>query len=135
MFVWVFCPNRELFIFMEISPSKCFKFWPKRNTIGHYAVGVLWRVYCETRHPFMIVISKEPRHSHMLPSVWQYGCLYLFERLSFVAFGDRTPEPLRWLDRSLWKIQIFDFKIFKIIINGALTHHCVQFYMKAIYLS
>ena len=33
--------------------------------------------YFDTRHPFIIVISEDPRHSHPLPSVWQWSCRYM----------------------------------------------------------
>ena len=28
--------------------------------------------YCDTGHPFIVVISENPWHSHLLPSVWQW---------------------------------------------------------------
>ena len=34
--------------------------------------------YCDTGHSFLMVISEDPWHSHLLPSVWQWGCHYLF---------------------------------------------------------
>ena len=48
-------------------------------------------IYCDTGHPFKMVISEDPWHSHLLPSVWQWSCHYLFLRLRSVANGDRTP--------------------------------------------
>ena len=33
---------------------------------------------CDTGLPFIMVISEDPRHSHLLPSVWQCSCHYLF---------------------------------------------------------
>ena len=47
--------------------------------------------YCNTGLPFIMVISEDPLHSHLLPSVWQWSCHYLFLRFRFVATGDRTP--------------------------------------------
>ena len=43
--------------------------------------------------PFIIVISEDPWHSHLLPSVWQCSCMSLpvFLRLRSVATEDRTP--------------------------------------------
>ena len=38
-----------------------------------------------------MVISEDPWHSHLLPSVWQWSCYYLFLRLRSFATGDRTP--------------------------------------------
>ena len=48
--------------------------------------------YCDTGHPFIMVISEDPRHSHLLPSVWQWRCPYLFLRLRSVEAGIRTPN-------------------------------------------
>ena len=36
--------------------------------------------YCDTGHPFMMVISKDPRHSPPMLSVWQWRRHYLFLR-------------------------------------------------------
>ena len=44
--------------------------------------------HCDTGLPFIMVISEDPWHSHLLPSVWQWS--YLFLRLRSVATGDRT---------------------------------------------
>ena len=49
------------------------------------------QTYCDTGQPFIMVISEEPWHFHLLPSVWQWSCHYLFLRLRSVATGDRTP--------------------------------------------
>ena len=46
--------------------------------------------YCDTGLPFVMVISEDPWHSNLLPSVWQWSCHYLFLRLRSVATGDRT---------------------------------------------
>ena len=34
--------------------------------------------YCDTGLPFTMVTSEDPWHSHLLPSVWQWSCHYLF---------------------------------------------------------
>ena len=47
--------------------------------------------HCDTGLPFIMVISEDPLHSHLLPSVWQWSCRYLFWRLRSVVTGDRTP--------------------------------------------
>ena len=46
---------------------------------------------CDTGHPFIMVISEDPWHSHLMPIVWHWSCHYLFLRLSYVA-GIRTPS-------------------------------------------
>ena len=37
------------------------------------------------------VISEDPWLSHLLSSVWQFRCHYLFYRITIVATGDQTP--------------------------------------------
>ena len=49
--------------------------------------------YCDTGLPFIMVISEDPWHSHLLPSVCQWSCHYLFLRLRSVATGDRIRAP------------------------------------------
>ena len=34
--------------------------------------------YCDTGHPFEMVISEDPWHSHLLLSVWQWSCHFQF---------------------------------------------------------
>ena len=48
--------------------------------------------YWDTGHPFIMAISADPWHSHLLPSVWQWSCHYLFIRLRSVASWIRTPN-------------------------------------------
>ena len=48
--------------------------------------------YCVSSQPFIMVISKDPWHSHLLPSVWQLSYYYLFLLLRSVAAGIRTPN-------------------------------------------
>ena len=47
-----------------------------------------------------MVISEDPWHSHLLPSVWQWSCHYLCLRLRSVATGDRTPISCTRGERS-----------------------------------
>ena len=48
--------------------------------------------YCDTGYPCIMVISEDPRHSHihLLLSIWQWSCHYLFLQLGSVAAGIRT---------------------------------------------
>ena len=41
--------------------------------------------------PLIMVISEDPWHSHLLSSVWQWDCHYLFLRLRSVPTGDWNP--------------------------------------------
>ena len=58
--------------------------------------------HCDTGLPFILVISKDPRHSHLLLSVWQWSCHYLFLRLRSVATGNRTPISRMRGERSTY---------------------------------
>ena len=77
-------------------------FWPF-NSEGSLAC----HVYCDTEHPFLMVLSEDPWHSHPLPSVWQFckwaaitcfndlGLSQLgFEHATFRFRGERS-IPLR----------------------------------------
>ena len=48
--------------------------------------------YFDTGHPFMMVISEDPWHLHVLPSVLHWSCHYLFLRLRSGAARIRTPN-------------------------------------------
>ena len=50
------------------------------------------QTYCETGHPFIMVISEDPWHSHLMQSVKRWNCHYLFLRLRSVAAGIRTTD-------------------------------------------
>ena len=77
---------------MSPLPVKGCKFWPMLGCHGHWAVRVLYRATPTVTqgHPFIMVISEDPWHSHLLLSFWQWSCHYLFLRLRSVATGDRT---------------------------------------------
>ena len=77
----VFRPTREFFTHMETSR------WPVMGCILTYARH-LWplssegflacHIYYDMGHPVIMVISENPWHSHLLPSVWQRSYHYLF---------------------------------------------------------
>ena len=48
--------------------------------------------YCDTGQPFIMVNPEYPWHSHLLPSFWQWSCLYLFLRLRSTVAGIRRPN-------------------------------------------
>ena len=55
-------------------------------------VSLVCHTYCnKLGHPFTMVISKDPWHSYLLLSIWQWSCHYLF-LLGSVAAGIRTPK-------------------------------------------
>ena len=51
--------------------------------------SLTYHTYCDTGLPFIMVISEDPWHLHLLPSVWQWSYHYQFFRLRSVASGDR----------------------------------------------
>ena len=77
--------------------------WPL-NTEGSLAC----HTYCDTGHPFIMVISEYPWHSYLLPGVWQWSCHYLFLRHRSVAAGIRTlnlPHAMRtYSDFNYWEL-------------------------------
>ena len=87
-----FRPTLEFFTHFETSPlpAKSCKCWPK---LGNYDQGAV-RIhnYCYTRHMFLMVISDNPWHSHLMTSVRQWSCYYVFLRLRYVPAGIRTPN-------------------------------------------
>ena len=91
----VFLLTRKFFTHMETLPLpvKGCKFCPM---LGTRAIEQ-WRFFsvphfCDKEHPFIMVITENPWHSHLLPSVWQWSCNFLFLRLSSVAAGIRIPN-------------------------------------------
>ena len=77
-----FRPTREFFTHMETSPL------PLKGYVRHSwslcSDGSLaCHTYCYTGHPFIMTISEDPWHLHLLSSVWQ--CHYLFLPLWSVA--------------------------------------------------
>ena len=97
----VFHPTIEFFFtftHMDMSPlpvKDCI-FWSMLGTYSHWAVRVSleWHTYCDTRHPFKMVVSKDPWHWHLMPSVWQWSCHYLFWWLRSVTAGIWTSNLL-----------------------------------------
>ena len=73
-------PTREFFTHLETSPLHILTYalhsWPLSSE-GSLACHTL----CDTWYPFIIVISKDPWHLHLLPSVWQWNCHTCFNDL------------------------------------------------------
>ena len=59
--------------------------WPL-SSVGSLAC----HTYSDTRHPFTMVISEYPWHSHLLPSVWLWNCHYLISRLKRRSWDSNT---------------------------------------------
>ena len=88
LFVWDFYLTREKYGDETITDEGLQILIYARN-YGHWAVRVLWY---STGHPFIMVIDEDLRHSHLLLSVWQWNCYYLFKRLESFVAGIRTPK-------------------------------------------
>ena len=54
--------------------------------------SLAYHTYGDTGHSFVMVISENPWHLHLLPRVSQWRCHYLIKKLRFVAAGIRTPN-------------------------------------------
>ena len=76
----VFRPTREFFTHIEGEELQILT-----NARHSWRLSFSLHTYCDTGHPFIMVISKDPWHSHLLPSVWQWSCHYLFLRPRSVA--------------------------------------------------
>ena len=89
----VFRPTQEFFTHLEMSPlplNGC-KFWPMLSTYGHWAVRVLKRATSTVRgHLFIMVISEDPWHPHLMPSVLQWSC-HCFSDLGLSQLGFEHP--------------------------------------------
>ena len=86
--------------------------------------------FCDTEHPLIMVISKDPWYSHLLPSVWQYSCKYLFLRLGSVADSNTQPSACGvWYLRTVlekknvnlsvlvWDINKSSFSVYKVFYS------------------
>ena len=62
--------------------------------------GFFSHTHCDTGLPFIMVISEDPWHSLLMPSVLQWSCHYLFLWLRSVVTWDRTPISSIWGERS-----------------------------------
>ena len=93
--IFVVCrPTREFFTHMDTAPLlvKVCKCSLMLGTCDHWEVPSLaCHTYCDPEHPFEMAISEDLWHSHLLPSVWPWGCHYLSQRPWSVAAGT-TPN-------------------------------------------
>ena len=95
LLVWSFSSHSRIFhSYTSPLPMKGCKFftcarhsWPlsSEDSLTSHTI-------CDTGLPFIMVIPEDPRHPHLLPSLWQWSCHYLFLRLRSVAAGIRTPN-------------------------------------------
>ena len=59
------------------------KIWTFSSMICTYGIecSLTCHTYCDTVHPFIMVVSEDQWHSHIMPRVCQWNCHYLFYRL------------------------------------------------------
>ena len=82
--VWfgVFHPIREFFTHYETSPLpvKGCKFFTYARHLWPLSIegSLTCHTYCDNGLPFIMVISEDSWHTHLMPSVWRGSCHYLF---------------------------------------------------------
>ena len=99
----VYRPTQEFYSYGEVTIAGeglkiltyAWHSWPLSSE-----ASLACHTHCDNGHPFIMVISEDPWHSHLLPSYWQLSCHYLFLRLRSVATGDRTPTSRTRGERS-----------------------------------
>ena len=93
VFVWGFTPHSRFFLsFGNVTiASEGLQILTYALHLWHLSSegSLVCHTYCDSGHPFIMVFSEDPSHSHLMPSVWQWTCHYLFLR---VATGIWTPN-------------------------------------------
>ena len=93
VFVWVLSSTSRIFHSFAVTYGSLQIFTWYVHVLPLSCEGSLaCHTYCDTGHLFIMVISKDPWDSHLLPSVWQWSCYYLFLQLRSLATGIRTPN-------------------------------------------
>ena len=74
---------------------------------GHWAVRffLACHTYWDTGHPIIPVISEDPWHSHLTPSVWQWSSHYLLLRFMYMAVGIPIWNSNLPIIRIYWQAQ------------------------------
>ena len=81
-------------------------------------------IYCAMGHLFIMVISENPWHSHQLPSIWQWSCLYLFFTTKVCCGLDSNIQPSACvinlyiatsIQRTLASLSIFSSQLYMYI--------------------
>ena len=100
LFFRVLRPTREFFILKQTSllPVKGCKCWPYARHLGPFSseFSLAFHTYCDKGRSFIIIISEDPWHSHLLTSVWQWSCHWLFLRLKGCRGGDSNTQLSTW---------------------------------------
>ena len=82
LYLWGFASHSRIFhsyVYVTIAGERLQILTYARHSLSLSSEGSLAsHTNCETRHPFIMVISEDPWHTHPLPSAWQWRCHYLF---------------------------------------------------------
>ena len=103
--VWGFSSQSRIFSLISL-PVKGFKFWPLLAALmatEHFEGSLACHTYCDTGHPFIMVIDEDPWNSRLLLSVQRWSCHYLILWLRSVAAGTGTPN----LPLASWTLKQF----------------------------
>ena len=98
MFVWVFSSRSRIFNRILWRRHHCrwraaiFFTYARHSWPLSSEGSLVCHTYCDKGHPFIMVIFEDLWLSHLLQSVWQWSCHYLFIRLMSIASGIRTPN-------------------------------------------
>ena len=113
-----------------ILPVKGSKFWTTVVTYGHRVSNChsTCHTFCDKGHPFIMVISEDPRHSHLLLSSGGFTTCFNdlallrqgFEHLTFRMWGKRSTQLchccdiwLLYIDKS-FAIRLFQYLLWRI---------------------
>ena len=96
LFVWCFSSHSRIFAKLQILTLT-----PHSLTLISEG-SLAYCTYCDTRHPFTMVISEDPWNSHLLPSVWQWTCHYPFKRLENFSLIRRRQNFFNGEDLQIW---------------------------------
>ena len=86
--------------------------------------------YCDTGHPFIMVFSEDPWHSHLLPSAWQWNCHWLVCRdRGSTSRGERSTAgpPLRWHAYEADKSNEYTFFLSTFCLSVDFSHFLISF--------
>ena len=92
LFVWGFSPHSRIFYSYGVvtitSEGLQNLTYAQQSWLLSSEGSLVCHTYCDTGH--IMIISEDPRHSHLFSSVWQWSYHYLFLGLRSVATEIRS---------------------------------------------